>query len=252
MIPEAIQTIINRGQFDNVLRSRILSWDEPAFLKFLSLNVRKIASKLRAARTHEDQRDIGLELFVARILSIAGCHVSYEPKSKGPDFLVKHEEESFFCEVKRIREVLPPTVEKMRMVEFPAGQFKIVSDIICNALLQIVPGEANVIYIRSNRFTMQKADLLDAFTAILDQIFSADGSFLKRKGFTGPGNFKERAGSCSAIIFDDLWSNSDHAQTTGKVYVNSAASHKLSERSIVVLQSAIKIPFIRATRVGGT
>lgn len=244
-VPQEVETAINGKQFDPELRSRILAWDEPEFLAFLSRNSKKVASKLRSARNIEAQRDIGLELFVARILSITGCEVTYEPKPKGPDFLARYQGEQFFCEVTRLREVLPQPVDQMEIVTFPSGQHKKMRDIICEKFRQIEVGHPNVIYIRSNRFTMQKVDLTDAFTSLLKQLLSEKDDFFQRHGFKEHNEFKERAQHCSAIVFDDLWPNSDSAESTAKVYLNVGATQKLSEKLLTVLHEAVKIPFIK-------
>ena len=95
---------IKASTFDPALYSRILSWaKDERFQHFLRKYSSKINAKLRKAAI-EQQRDVGYELFIAyRFLKI-GCSVIYEPQREGPDFKITKENETFYCEVRRVRE----------------------------------------------------------------------------------------------------------------------------------------------------
>ena len=105
LIPSEIEQVINQETFDQILRTRILDWAKScSFSSFLEEYKRKIAAKLKGAKTEEDQRDLGLELYIGYIFSETGCSVEFEPKKFGPDFKITVCNEELYCEVRRIRE----------------------------------------------------------------------------------------------------------------------------------------------------
>lgn len=242
-IPKEVADVIYADQFDPELRDRIVAWTEESFSLFLQRNTKKIAKKLRRLKNVEAQRDLGLELFVARMFLRSGCKVTYEPKSDGgPDFLIEFDSDQFYCEVKRIQENTTLSTEPQQ-VEFPAKQFRIIGDAICKKLLQLEMGHPNVIYIRSNRFTIQKCDLEEAWKELEQKADLGDTAFFQQKKFKSIDDFRERVSACSVIVLDDFWINSGNADVTAKVYTNEDAKYVLSTKMYDVIRHAITTPF---------
>lgn len=105
MLPEEIAKAIQADRFDPQLRGKLRAWacESSDFAPFLAANGSKIASKLKGATTHEDQRDVGIELFTALALVDGNFRVTPEPQSAGPDFLVEYEQQHAWVEVRRFR-----------------------------------------------------------------------------------------------------------------------------------------------------
>jgi hypothetical protein len=242
-IPQEINEVIGADSFDPELRGRLQSWREPPFTEFMRRHSTKIASNLRSAASFEDQRDRGLELFVARILSVTGCTVTYEPRPIGPDFLCEHEEGRFYCEVRRVREIVDLTRAEDRVLQAQAGQFRKLGDVIFEKFLQAEVGQINVFYIRSNRITLRKHHLEATFKSIMTQMDTHDDAFFRRHGFDGASAFAQQSAFCSAIVFDDLWPMPDDPNTTALVYTNVHALTRLTPELLRVLQDAARIPF---------
>jgi hypothetical protein len=93
--------------------------------------------------------------------------VIYEPESKGkgPDFRLELENESYICEVSRIRENL--SLPQDERLDFNHNDFRKIGAAICEELLQLRIGHPNIIYVRSNRLLEDKIYLKDAITSLL-------------------------------------------------------------------------------------
>jgi hypothetical protein len=250
-LPQEISEVIFSQQFDSELRNRIEEWVQDAVFKdFLAQpnNARKIASKLRnATKTIEDgigvQRDVGLELFVARIFLLAGCQVIYEPSKKGPDFLFKLDHEQYFCEVRRIRENLPESQNKFEHYDFDPKDFRKISDIICEKFLKFEIGHPNIIYIRSNRFPEDKSYLKRAMDELYQKAANRETNFFIEKKFKDEQDFLNRSSACSAIILEDVWARSNSLDARDCIYQNERSNYPLSENMIEVILKAMAIPF---------
>ena len=206
-------------------------------------NENKIAKKLKSAPTHDDQRDIGLELFVARIFSIAGCQVTYEPDTKGPDFLIGLGNESFYCETKRIRENLPPLQGQWRFVDMNSDESKKLAYTICEKFRQLKTGQPNFIYVRSNRFKVEKTDLEKAWMYLLKQAQGGNSEFFRAEGYDDEKEFLERAGYCNGIILHHFWVNSDESSKPYSVFANQHPRVQTSNIALGIIHKAIAIPF---------
>lgn len=253
-IPKEITDVIQADQFDSELRDRIVAWTEESFSLFLHRNSKKIAKKLSSSTNIEDQRDVRLELFVARMFLRAGCKVTYEPKPRkhrGPDFLIEFGKDYFYCEVSRIRENLslypePREVQGVSVRDIPYDpqkQFRIIGDIICKKLFQMETEHPNVIYIRSNRSTIHKKYLEMAFDELLEEAHSGNTGFFVKKKFKDESDFLERMSACSVVILDDLWMDFGNTDITAMVYTNQEAKHTLSKVMYDVIRHAITTPF---------
>ena len=97
---------ITEDDFDPQLSAFIQGWARTSgpFSHYLDANRLKISKKLRKAKTNEDQRDVGLELYTAYSLLCAGASVIYEPDVKGPDLLVSIDGSEMYVEARRVRE----------------------------------------------------------------------------------------------------------------------------------------------------
>jgi len=249
-LPTKLISVVNGKYFDPDLRQRVLEWKEEPFRRFLLENETKVVAKFAGLIDPEDQRDVGLELFVARMFSIAGCSLVYEPRKDGPDFQVTYDGESFFCEVRRIREDLRPPETDFQPVDFPPDLFRKIGDILCEKFLQLEPTNPNVIYIRSNRSVMQKVEF-DATVKSLAQL--ADDhqtSFFTRKRFRDERHFLEQARLCSAVVFHHFWTNSESSKPFS-VSLNANSGYPLSEKLIRLLHAAADIEFKVGVTGGG-
>lgn len=241
-IPEEIsQTLYSEG-FDSELRDRIEKWAcNDLFRNFLAKYAKKITAKLKTSVDIEVQRDVGLELFVALIFLLSGCKVTYEPSKKGPDFRFELENEHYFCEVRRIRENLSDSENES--LDFDPRDFRKISDLVCEKFLQIEIGQPNIIYMRSNRFLIEKQYLQDAMDSLYNRAEEADVPFFVKKKFKDEQDFLSRASSCSAVILDDLWARSDRSDTTDCIYQNQRSHYPISQEMLRAVHKAIDIPF---------
>ena len=241
-LPQRLSAVMNMPAFDPILRQRIGSWQEDQFRKFLIQYEDKIVSKFAPLLEYEDQRDIGLELFVARMFSSNNCTVVYEPDRDGPDFLLILDDESFYCEVRRIRENLPPPSQDWEEYDFPPNLCHKIGDVLCEKFLQMKPGRPNVIYIRSNRFLLQKVEFDSAITSLMDLAIDHQVAFFRIKGFRDELHFADQASLCSAIVFHHFWTDVD----TDKPYfvsLNASASEPLSPKLVQLLHAAADMTF---------
>ena len=248
-LPNKLNSVLNGKYFDPDLRNRILEWNEEPFRLFLLQNEPKVVAKLANLIDPEDQRDVGLELFVARMFSVAGSNLLYEPKKNGPDFHVTYDGESFFCEVRRIRENLPPFETDFQLVEFPPGLFNKIGDILCEKFQQLEPGNPNVIYIRSNRFLMQKVEFDSAVKSLFHLADNHLSSFFVQKGFRNENHFLDQARLCSAVIFHHFWASSDFEKPFS-ISLNMNAAYPLSEKLVRLLHAAADTVFNVSTMDG--
>ncbi|MCH8957233.1 hypothetical protein IIA28_18250 [candidate division KSB1 bacterium] len=240
-IPEKISQALYSEGFDSELRDRIKEWARnDLFSNFLVNNSKKITARLKTLDDIEDQRDVGLELFVAQIFLLSGCQVIYEPSKKGPDFRLELENDHYFCEVRRIRENLADSEE---FLDFAPKDFRKIGDIVCEKFLQIEIGQPNIIYIRSNRFLIEKKYLQDAMDSLYDMAAKGDVAFFVKKKFKDEQDFLNRASSCSAIILEDLWARSDRFDIIDCIYQNQRSQYPISQEMLRVIQKAIDIPF---------
>ena len=105
IVPTEIATRIGENDFDPKLSEFINGWANKSdkFSEYLITNRLKISKKLRGAKEHEDQRDIGLELYTAYSLLSVGASVICEPASRGPDLLVSINGAEMYVETRRVR-----------------------------------------------------------------------------------------------------------------------------------------------------
>jgi hypothetical protein len=246
-----IRQIIERPSFDPVARARLLSWNEREFLAFLEENASKVISKLRGATTHEDQRDVVLELFAARAFCVAHSSIIYEPQAKGPDFEMIFANQTIYCEVKRLRETEEYSQTSPQLVDFPLRQFRKAGDVVCRGTLQVKPGYPNVLYVRSNKFTMQMFDFQKALDSISSLCAEGNDRFFQAHGFQNVAHFVELSAFLSVILFDDLWRDENSGPSTVRVKVNPNATHPLPSSAIQGLKAALSIPFIIDTEEVG-
>ena len=241
-IPNMFSSVLNGKYFDPILRQRVLEWQEEPFRRFLLDNDSKVSAKFSNLIDLEGQRDIGLELFVARMFTVVGCSLQYEPRKDGPDFKVTYQGESFFCEVRRIREDLPPLETDYKLLDFPPDLFHKIGDILCEKFLQLEPGNSNVIYIRSNRFLMQKLEFDSAVKSLAELADDHQSSFFRGKGFKDEQHFLDQTKLCSAVLFHHFWTNSD-SDKPFSVSLNPNAAYPLSEKLVRLLHAAADIEF---------
>ena len=104
-LPEPIRAAVVAPSFDARVAAKLNEWSNRSkeFSDYLAAYSTKIGAKLRGAKTEEDQRDIGTELFVAFVLLQAGLDVVPEPKGGGPDLGVHYQAFDALVEVKRFR-----------------------------------------------------------------------------------------------------------------------------------------------------
>ncbi|NIR52223.1 hypothetical protein GWO43_26885 [candidate division KSB1 bacterium] len=241
-IPQAISQILDSEVFDSKLRDSIKEWaTDDLFANFLTNYAKKVSAKLKTSIDIQDQRDIGLELFVARIFLLSGCQVLYEPSKKGPDLHLQLDNEHYFCEVRRIRENLSDS--ERGFLHFNPKDFRKIGDIICEKFLNLEIGQPNIIYIRSNRFLIEKSYLHDAVNELYKMATAGDTAFFVKKKFKDEQDFLVRASSCSAIILEDLWARSDDSDAFDCIYQNKRAQHPLSQQMLRVIIEAIGIRF---------
>ena len=105
-LPPEVAARITEDDFDPQLSVFMQGWASTSgpFSQYLDDYRLKISKKLRKAKTHEDQRDVGLELYAAYSLLSADASVIYEPEAKGPDLLVSIDGSEMYVEARRIRE----------------------------------------------------------------------------------------------------------------------------------------------------
>ena len=248
-LPNKLNSVLSGKYFDTELRQRVLEWQEEPFRRFLLENESKVVAKFADLIDPEDQRDVGLELFVARMFSVAGCNLLYEPKKDGPDFKVTYDGESFFCEVRRIREDLPPLETDFQLVDFHPNLFRKIGDILCEKFQQLEPGNPNVIYVRSNRFLMQKVEFDSAVKSLAQLADDHQSLFFAQKGFRDEQHFINQARLCSAVVFQHFWTNSD-SKKPFSVSLNANAAYPLSNKLVRLLHAAADIEF-KVRRTGG-
>jgi hypothetical protein len=242
MPPRIFQAISSNG-FDPELRSHILGWQEQPFISFLAFNETKIAKKLKRARSHDDQRDIGLELFLGRVFSSVGCNIVYEPRKKGPDFLIEYKNHRFFIEARRIRENLPPLTRQWEFIDMNSDESKKIARIISQKFLQVELGQPNFIYIRSNRFKVTKSDLELAFKALLKEAQTSQGDFFTTEGYHSAQDFIERSRFCNGVILHHFWIDSDESSQPYSFFRNESPALEVSDEVLAIIQKAISIPF---------
>lgn len=255
-IPKEVADVIQADQFDPELRDRIVAWTKESFSLFLYENENKIVKKLRSSTDIEVQRDLGLELVVARMFLRSGCKVTYEPNPQeqgGPDFLIEFDNDRFYCEVTRIRhnpndysepQEAQISEKKCLVREIPYDpkkQFRIVGDKICEKLFQVVTGCPNVIYIDSDRDTVHREFLERAIRELFEEARSGKTAFFVEKKFKDEHDFLERMSACSAIILDYLWK--DSGSNIPAMISNPMAKHPLSSTMCNVIHYAIATPF---------
>lgn len=211
------------------------------FAKFLTNNTAEIDAKLRSCSDIEDQRDNGLELFVAYMFLNGGFEVIYEPSKKGPDFLLRLGKEHCFCEVRRIRENLDDS--ETGILDFRPNDYRKIGDIICEKFLQIKVGEPNIIYIRSNRFLIDSEYLPIAMTSLYRMASEGNANFFARKKFNDHADFLQRAASCSLIILEDLWPPFGDKRPEESIYHNTKSRFLLSDEMLYAIKQAMKISF---------
>ena len=206
-----------------------------------------MAASRNATKVAEDaieaQRDVGLELFVARMFLRAGCKITYEPLKKGPDFRLELDNEQYFCEVRRIRDDLPKPQNQLEHLDFNSEDFRKISDIVCEKFLKLEIGHPNIIYIRSNRFLEDKSYLKFAIDKFYQKATNKERDFFIEKKFKDEQDFLNRASACSAIILEDLWSRSNPLDAKDCIYQNERSDYPLSENMKEVIRKAMDIRF---------
>ncbi len=239
MINSEINQFINDISFDRDLRNRILEWSaETAFVGFLNTNEKKIMKKLKTAIEIEDKYDVGLELYVAFIFVTANCQVTYEPDVKiptSPDFKIEFQKRSFFCEVKRLRNWVDGAISNEKML-------RKCGDIICEKVIQTVPNEINIIYIRKRGMAPDDYDLKSASNNLFNWIEEEPCSFLNKIQKTGINSIKEFRkywGQVSAIIIP----RSQNGRFIPYVWENPKAVRPLPEVIRPKRGEAVQKPF---------
>lgn len=105
-LPRKVAQAINQQGFDSALARFLNGWSASSaeFRAYMDAYEDKIAKKLRGAKEVEDQRDVGLELYIAYALCSSGCTVTCEPHKKGPDLHAKIDSADMYVETRRIRD----------------------------------------------------------------------------------------------------------------------------------------------------
>ena len=238
MLPQKFLNYINEPSFDSHLRDRIKEWGNfQSFTEFIIQNEKKINKRLKTAKEIEDKRDIGIELYIGFIFSDTNCQVIYEPNISipcNPDFQIHFQNQSFFCEVKRIRKWVTGEVSNEEM-------YKKCGDIICEKIIQTVPNSINLIYIRSSGFGPWVVDFENAVRNIFDWIKKDPESFLKKikkNSISSIEEFHVYWKQLSGIIIPKPENNfSPH------IWKNQDASMKINSKIESKIEEAIRKPF---------
>ena len=239
MLPEKILQLINQPTFDPRLRDRINEWGQiPSFVKFIQQNDKKILKLLKTRKEKEDKRDIGIELFVGSVFTKVNCQVVYEPDvpiPRKPDFKISFEGNTFFCEVKRIRKDIFEYISiEERGKYINEEMYKKCGDVICEKIVQTVPNEINVIYIRIKLLYPNLWYLKTAVKELFELKKNDSESFLrkiKRNKINSINEFDQYWKQLSAIVIKKrIWENPDALNP-----LNPAIKSKIDE--------AIHIPF---------
>ena len=198
-----IYEYINEPSFDPALRKRILEWSSEAnFVSFLNINSEKILKKLQTAKEKEDKYDVGLELYIGFIFSTSSCMVDYEPTlsiPKNPDFKISFDGLSFYCEATRLRNKIEGEISNERM-------YKKCGDIICKKVLQTVPNEINIIYIRNRVIAPDSVDLVSGFENLVAWARTDPDEFSKKLNkykIASIDEFNDYLARVSAIIIPE-------------------------------------------------
>lgn len=160
MLPAKLIEKLHGNNIDKYLQTRLHEWAvSKSFVEFLNRNEAKVIKKLNGSKKIEDQRDIGIELYVAFIFSDLASEVIYEPsvdESVCPDFkIILNDSEEFFCEVKRIR------INPMGEIS-DEDMFKKCGDVICEKIKQSISNRINILYIRTNGLAPDLSDFESA------------------------------------------------------------------------------------------
>ena len=241
MLPQKILKLINKSSFDQNLRDRIKEWGQfPSFAKFVKQNENKILKRLKTAKEDEDKRDMGVELYIGFIFSKAICQVIYEPDvpiSYNPDFKISFEDNSFFCEVRRLRKV---RVEKGIISN--EAMYKKCGDIICEKITRTVPESINVIYVRIKKYAPNLEDLKCAVTNLFKFKETNSEEFLKkikRYDINSINEFDKYWKQLSGIII----SRPESERSMPRIWENPDASNPLNSIIKLKIEEAIQAPF---------
>ncbi len=174
---------------------------------------------------------------------LVGCQIAYEPSKNGPDFRLELDHEQYFCEVTRIRENLSKPQNQFEHLDFDPEDFRKISDIICKKFLQLEKEHPNIIYIRSNRFLIERSYLTRAMQKLYQKATDQETNFFTERGFDDEQDFLNRASACSAIILEDLWARPNTLDAKDCIYQNERSAYPLSGNMIEVILKAMAIPF---------
>jgi len=230
MLPENILQLINQPTFDPRLRDRINEWGQFLFfVEFVKQNETKILKLLKTRKEDEDKRDIGTELYIGFAFCKTNCQVIYEPDvptAKNPDFKISFEDNSFFCEVKRLRKNVIGEISNKEM-------YRKCGDIICEKIVQTVPNEINIIYIRTK---MSAPNLWDLETAVkkLFELKKTDPKEFLRK-------IKRKINSINE--FDKYWKQLSAIVLSKRLWENLDALKPLTPIIKLKIEEAIQTPF---------
>ncbi len=218
MLPKNILQLINQPTFDPRLRDRINEWEQiPSFVKFIQQNDKKILKLLKTRKENEDKRDIGIEVFVGSVFTKVNCQVIYEPDlpiPHKPDFKISFKGNRFFCEVKRIRKDIFEDISiEERGKYINEEMYKKCGDVICEKIVQTVPNEINVIYIRIKLLYPELWDLKTAVKELFEWKKADPKGFLrkiKRNKINSINEFDQYWKQLSAIVIKKrIWENPD-------------------------------------------
>ena len=230
MLSKKILDLINQPTFDPRLRDRINEWGQiPSFVKFIQQNDKKILKLLKTRKEKEDKRDIGIELFVGSVFTKVNCQVIYEPDvpiPRKPDFKISFEGNTFFCEVKRLRKDVIGEISNKEM-------YRKCGDIICEKIVQTVPNEINVIYIRTKMSAPNLWDLETAVKKLFELKQNNPKEFLR----------KIRRKINSINEFDKYWKQLSAIVLSKRIWENPDAAKPLNSKIKAKIEGVIDIPF---------
>jgi hypothetical protein len=254
MLPDSIQILIEQSSFDSNLRKRLEEWGNfSSFATFANKNESKILKNLRTKITNEDKRDIGVELYVGFIFSETNCQVIYEPDvssiSRNPDFRITYKNDTFYFEVKRLREYIPApehltidceTGDRTYMIDNEKVLRKC-GDVICEKLGQTVPDAVNIIYIRAYHADVPNIwDIQSSVKSLMECKQADPNSFeTKIKGYNlnTLGQFNDCWNQLSAVAISRL--KGDPCQ----IWENPEGLNRLPQHIRSIIEKATAISF---------
>jgi len=217
------------------------------FQRFVEDSSKSLGKAFRNQGSVEDCNDLLCEVEFAAYLARFVSKLDYQiatPSKKNIDFILTFDGvDQIGVEVKRIREVLNPTIQGddgLEEVNYNQRESFKFTDCIMAATRQLMPNLPNVVYVKVDSTTHEQYDAGFAVNQIVNHVKGNRTDFFRKHEFESRDHFLEHYRRMTLLVVRSKWSarytESGISLNPNNVWINEDADCPLAEGRIEIFR----------------